>query len=166
MPECQAFVYVSASNHHVPFPFSSLLDARYLSTKRQVEDALTLPRQDQPSLPFHRLILRPGASIEAFFILFYYRTRAGFMYADEGFTLPVSAALSLMHTFKTQVLPYSLQSILPAPPTQPLHVDVVATALLNGLQGFLKEEGASVDADARMYTSAVLEVDDMLRLVE
>lgn len=79
------------------------------------------------------------------------------MYQDQGITLPLSAPLSIMHAFKTQILPPSLQQILPAPPDQPLHVDTVAQALLNRLRDVSKQEEGPVG-------STVLEVPDLLRL--
>ena len=56
----------------------------------------------------------------------------GMMYSDEHvLTLPISTTFSLMHAFKTQVLPHTVQQWLPAPPDQPLHVNTVANAIVS-----------------------------------
>lgn len=102
------------------------------------------------------------------------------MHSDEHtLTQPISATLAVMHAVKTQLLPEGLQRVLPAPPARPLHVQAVASAIVDCAEHSLLASAAGRAGGSAQSVSAsdddndetrhvtnfrTLEVDDMLAL--
>ncbi|KAJ1927585.1 hypothetical protein IWQ60_002804 [Tieghemiomyces parasiticus] len=107
-PSVRSFVYISATD------FLPLIDRRYISTKREAEVALIRHQE------FRTLIFRPG-----------------FMFSDQQpFTVPLAQALDALGRLKRAAFGLVSRTqplVASGLGTPPLHIDVVAQAVLRGL---------------------------------
>lgn len=65
----------------------------------------------------------------------------GLIYDENPVTLPISAIFTVMNHFKTEILPTSISSLLPPPPSKPIHVNTLCDAIIHVLDG---EEGSHI----------------------
>ncbi|KAI3644058.1 hypothetical protein MP228_010222 [Amoeboaphelidium protococcarum] len=126
--QIETVAFVSASRNLLPFPFRDCLlssgEDSYLQSKLDAEKYLIDGRiagddvdDDSSKMNYTRLIFRPG-----------------FIYAEEQtYTMPVAATFSVMNWVKKDLLPTSVQSILPAAVEKPVHVLKLATQVVDAI---------------------------------